>query len=101
ELAGVAGPEGDVDAIALAVEALAAVGLRRPTIDLGHLGLAREVLSALALPDAALAEARRCIAKHDGSGLAEVLKRARGSKSAVEFARLLPELAGAPRVLDD
>ena len=50
ELAGVAGPDGDADAIALAVEALAAVGLRRPTIDLGHLGLAREVLSALALP---------------------------------------------------
>jgi ATP phosphoribosyltransferase regulatory subunit len=100
ELAGVAGPDGDADAIALAVEALAAVGLRRPTIDLGHLGLAREVLSALALPDAALGEARRCIAKHDGTGLAEVLKSARGGKSAIEFARLLPELAGAPSVLD-
>jgi ATP phosphoribosyltransferase regulatory subunit len=100
ELAGVAGPDGDADAIALAVEALAAVGLRRPTIDLGHLGLAREVLSALALPDAALGEARRCIAKHDGTGLAEVLKSARGAKSAVEFARLLPELAGAPSVLE-
>src|SRR4029079_1951492 len=49
ELAGVPGPDGDAEAIALAVEALAAVGLRRPTIDLGHLGLAREVLSALAL----------------------------------------------------
>src|SRR4051794_17781582 len=76
ELAGVPGPDGDVEAIALAVEALAAVGLRRPTIDLGHLGLAREVLSALALPDAALGEARRCIAKHDGAGLADVLKHA-------------------------
>jgi ATP phosphoribosyltransferase regulatory subunit len=101
ELAGVAGPEGDADAIALAVEALAAVGLRRPTVDLGHLGLAREVLSALALPDAALAEARRCIAKHDGTGLGEVLKSARGSKGAIAFARLLPELSGAPRVLAD
>jgi len=101
ELAGVPGPDGDAEAIALAVEALAAVGLRRPTIDLGHLGLAREVLSALALPDAALGEARRCIAKHDGAGLAEVLKSARGSKSAVDFARLLPELSGAPSVLDD
>jgi len=101
ELAGLPGPDGDAEAIALAVEALAAVGLRRPTIDLGHLGLAREVLSALELPDAALGEARRCIAKHDGAGLAEVLKSARGSKSAVDFARLLPELSGAPSVLDD
>ena len=65
ELAGVAGPQGDADAIALAVESLAAVGLPRPTIDLGHLGLAREVLSALALPTtrwprpAAASQARR------------------------------------------
>src|SRR6185503_19744375 len=42
ELAGVPGPDGDADAIALAVQALAAVGLARPTVDLGHLGLARE-----------------------------------------------------------
>jgi ATP phosphoribosyltransferase regulatory subunit len=101
EVAGVPGPEGDVDAIALAVEALAAVGLVGPTIDLGHLGLAREVLSALELPEAALADARRCIAKHDGSGLAGVLAQARGAKGAIEFARLLPELAGAPSVLDE
>ena len=101
ELAGVPGADGDAEAIALAVEALAAVGLRRPTIDLGHLGLAREVLAALALPDAAMDDARRCIAKHDGAGLAVVLKSARGSRAAVEFARLLPELSGAPAVLDD
>jgi len=101
ELAGVPGPEGDVEAIAIAVEALAAVGLRQPTIDLGHLGLAREVLAALALPDAAVADARRCIAKHDGAGLAEVLKHARGVKAAIEFARLLPELSGVTALLDD
>ena len=101
ELAGVPGADGDAEAIALAVEALAAVGLQRPTVDLGHLGLAREVLAALALPDAAMDDARRCIAKHDGAGLAVVLKSARGSRAAVEFARLLPELSGAPAVLDD
>jgi ATP phosphoribosyltransferase regulatory subunit len=101
ELAGVAGPQGDADAIALAVESLAAVGLPRPTIDLGHLGLAREVLSALALPDDALAAARRCIRKRDGSGLAALLTSARGSKQSIAFARLLPDLAGAPSVLDE
>jgi ATP phosphoribosyltransferase regulatory subunit len=100
EVAGVPGPDGDADAIALAVQALAAVGLARPTVDLGHLGLAREVLSALELPDGALAEARRCIAKHDGAGLGDVLKEARGARAAIDFARLLPELSGAPDVLD-
>jgi ATP phosphoribosyltransferase regulatory subunit len=101
ELAGVAGPGGDVDAIALAVEALAAVGLAQPTVDLGHLGLAREVLTALELPEPALAEARRCIAKHDGAGLGDVLQQARGAKAAIDFARLLPQLSGGPAVLDD
>src|SRR6478736_4202392 len=69
ELAGMSGPDGDAEMIGLAAEALAAVGLPRPTIDLGHLGLARAVLTSLALPDAALAEARRAIAKRDGAGL--------------------------------
>ena len=99
ELAGVPGPQGDAEMIALAVESLAAVGLPRPTIDLGHLGLAREVLSALELPDDVLPEARRCMGKRDGSGLAVLLKSARGGKPAIAFARLLPELAGGPDVL--
>jgi ATP phosphoribosyltransferase regulatory subunit len=85
--------------IALGVEALAAVGLVRPTIDLGHLGLAREVLASLGLPGPALEEARRCIAKRDGAGLHVVLRAARGAKPAVEFARRLPELSGSPVIL--
>jgi ATP phosphoribosyltransferase regulatory subunit len=99
ELAGMAGPDGDAEMIALAAEALAAVGLPRPTIDLGHLGLARAVLSALALPETALAEARRCIAKRDGAGLDQVLDQARGSKPVIAFARLFPELSGDPEIL--
>ncbi len=99
EMAGMAGPEGDAEVIALAAEALAAVGLLQPTIDLGHLGLARAVLASLSLPDAALAEARRAIAKRDGAELETVLARARGPKPVIAFARLLPELSGGPEVL--
>jgi ATP phosphoribosyltransferase regulatory subunit len=99
ELAGLPGPAGDAEVIALAVDALAAFGLSHPTIDLGHLGLAREVLSALALAEPEQQEARRCIAKRDQAGLGDVLRLARGSRPAVEFARLLPELSGSPAVL--
>jgi ATP phosphoribosyltransferase regulatory subunit len=99
ELAGLPGPVGDAEVIGLAVDALAAVGIARPTIDLGHLGLAREVLSALALAGPELEEARRCIAKRDRAGLDEVLRVTPGSRPAVEFARLLPELSGSPAVL--
>jgi ATP phosphoribosyltransferase regulatory subunit len=100
ELAGVGAPAGDVEVIALGVAALRAAGLPRPTIDLGHLGLAREVMEALRLPETVVAEARRRIAKRDATGLDELLREARGPAAAVRFASLLPELSGPPAVLD-
>jgi len=99
ELARVAGPHGDAEVIALAAAALATTGLASPTIDLGHLGLAREVLGALELPPEATEEVRGRIAKRDGAGLEVLLKEARGSKAAVRFAALLPELSGPPSIL--
>ena len=69
-----AGPDGDAEVIALGGAALAATGLPSPTIDLGHLGLAREVLGALELPPRPREEARRRIAKRDGAGLERVLR---------------------------
>jgi ATP phosphoribosyltransferase regulatory subunit len=99
ELAGVAGPHGDAEVIALAAAALSATGLASPTIDLGHLGLAREVLGALDLAPEAMEEVRGRIAKRDGAGLEVLLRGARGSKKAIRFAALLPELSGPPSIL--
>jgi ATP phosphoribosyltransferase regulatory subunit len=99
ELAGVSGPRGDAEAIALGAAALEAAGLASPTIDLGHLGLAREVLGALELSPEALEEARGRIAKRDGAGLEIALRSARGSKASIRFAALLPELSGPPSIL--
>jgi ATP phosphoribosyltransferase regulatory subunit len=100
ELAGVDSPRGDAEVIALGAAAIVAAGLERPTIDLGHLGLAREVLSALDLPGAdALEAVRGRIAKRDRAGLAELLRQARGPRAVVDFAARLPELSGPPAVL--
>ncbi len=99
ELARVAGPHGDAEVIALAAAALAATGLASPTIDLGHLGLAREVLGALQLSPEATEEVRGRIAKRDGAGLESLLRGARGPKAAARFAALLPELSGPPSIL--
>ncbi len=102
ELAGVAGPRGDVEIVALGAAALEAVGFHngtQVTMDLGHLGLAQEVLAALDLDDDGREAARARIAKRDRAGLAEVLRAARGAKAVVEFASLLPELCGSPEVL--
>jgi ATP phosphoribosyltransferase regulatory subunit len=99
ELAGVESPPGDAEVIALGAAAIAAAGLARPTIDLGHLGLAREVLGAVDLPQDALELARGRIAKRDRVGLGEVLRRARGPRAVVDFASRLPELSGPPAIL--
>ena len=77
ELAGVAGCRGDVEIVGLGAAALEAVGFVdgiKVTIDLGHLGLAQEVLGALGLDDAGREAARARIAKRDRAGLAEVLR---------------------------
>ena len=90
ELAGVAGPRGDAEIVALGAAALEAVGFHngtQVTMDLGHLGLAQEVLAALDLDDDGREAARARIAKRDRAGLAEVLRgRPRARKAVVEFA---------------
>lgn len=101
ELAGVEEPLGDAEVVALGAEALAAIGLPEPTIDLAHLGLAREVLEALGVDDTLRGTIRERIAKRDSAGLSELLESARGDQAVVAFARLLPELSGSPQVLAD
>jgi ATP phosphoribosyltransferase regulatory subunit len=110
ELAGVSAPEGDAEVIALGAAALVAAGLNQGTfdltIDLGHLGLMREVLVALALPEALSRAIRAAIAKRDRSTLDEVLRTARpgvlgfSNSSISRFVRALPDLSGDPSVLD-
>jgi ATP phosphoribosyltransferase regulatory subunit len=100
ELAGVETPAGDVEIVALAAEALAAIGLGDATIDLGHLGLSQHILEALGLSEEAKLLVRGRIAKKDRAGLAEALRHARGPRPVVEFAALLPRLSGPPAILD-
>jgi len=49
ELAGVSAPDGDLELLALAADALRAAGLRQFTIDLGNAAVARALLSPLPL----------------------------------------------------
>ncbi len=109
ELAGVTAPQGDAEVIALGTEALAAAGLDLPTfdltIDLGHLGLMREVLAALALSEAASVAMRAAIGKRDPRAMDEVLRSSRiapvtaSYEKIARFVRALPELSGEPGVL--
>lgn len=110
ELAGVTAPEGDAEVIALGVEALTAAGLdaRRfeLTVDLGHLGLMREVLAALDLSESASATIRAAIAKRDRTAMDQVLRSARPAAAGAtydglaRFVGALPEFSGETSVLD-
>jgi ATP phosphoribosyltransferase regulatory subunit len=101
ELAGVAGPRGDAEIIALAAATLEAVGFPEVTIDLGHLGFSREVLDALEVTEEVREQIRERIAKRDRVGLREALKSARGPQAVVEFTERLPTLGGPPSILAD
>ncbi|HEY0710164.1 MAG TPA: ATP phosphoribosyltransferase regulatory subunit [Polyangia bacterium] len=99
EMAGVPGPRSDAEIIALAGETLAAIGFPEVTIDLGHLGLSREVLDALELSDDDRQRVRERIAKRDRAGLTEALARSKASRDVIAFASRLPELGGPPSVV--
>ena len=73
ELAGVAGPEGDLELLSLAADALRATGLERFTIDVGDAGVVRALIAPLAP-----AEQERlsdALARKDEAEIAEVCGR--------------------------
>ncbi len=85
ELAGVAGPEGDIDLLAVAADALHATGLRSFTIDLGNAGIVRALLEGL---DADVArDVSEALAQKDEGALRE-----RAEDARVPFASTLCEL---------
>ncbi len=99
ELCGLSGTAGDVEMIALAASALEAIGLSEPTVDLAHLGLARELLKELALPDRLLERFRERVARRDRAEVAVLLEQAKGAKNVREFAAMLPTLSGDTNVI--
>jgi ATP phosphoribosyltransferase regulatory subunit len=101
ELAGVPGPGGDLELLALAADALRAAGLERFTLDLGDAGIVRALLAGRAPEEQAhLSEA---LARKDEAGvhdatLAAVLRLQGGREAIVEGARLLARTPAADAV---
>ncbi len=97
ELAGVAGPEGDLELIALLVDTLRATGLERFTIDLGDAGVVRALLADLPSErHAALSEA---ISRKDDAEIAQACE-ATGAAQA-DALQALPWLHGGRDALVD
>ncbi len=90
ELAGIAGPDGDLELLSLAAETMHATGLESFTIDVGDAGVVRALVAGLAPEQQALLS--DALARKDEAEVADVC--ARWSVPAAEILRALPSLHG-------
>jgi ATP phosphoribosyltransferase regulatory subunit len=95
ELAGVAGPEGDLELIALLVDTLHATGLERFAIDLGDAGVVRALLADL--PTERHAVLSEAISRKDDAEIAQACQDA--GTSQAEALQALPWLHGGREAL--
>ena len=96
ELAGVGGPEGDLELLALAADALRATGLERFTIDVGDAGVVRALLASLPSERQAhlsAALARKDDAAIDDETLRDLLEYSGGRDVLAEGVRRLERTA--------
>ncbi|HEX8791456.1 MAG TPA: ATP phosphoribosyltransferase regulatory subunit [Polyangiaceae bacterium] len=101
ELAGVPGPGGDLELLALAAGALRAAGLERFTLDLGDAGIVRALLAGRSPEEQA--QVSEALARKDEAGVEDAtlgaLLRLQGGRDAiVEGTRLLARTPAADAV---
>jgi ATP phosphoribosyltransferase regulatory subunit len=90
ELAGVGGPDGDLELLALAADALRATGLERFKIDVGDAGVVRGLLAEL--PADEQARLSDALSRKDEAEIAEVSASARSTHA--DTLRALPGMHG-------
>lgn len=90
ELAGIAGPEGDLELLALMADALRAAGLDRFTIDVGDAGVVRSLIGAL--PHEAQAHLSAALGRKDEEEVAEICARTKAPHN--DLLRRLPSWHG-------
>jgi ATP phosphoribosyltransferase regulatory subunit len=98
ELAGITGPAGDIELLALAVEAMQAAGLQRFTLDLGDAGVVRALLASR--PPAEQARLSDAMGRKDEGAIDDPVLRAvatmqGGREVLVEGSRLLASTRAA------
>jgi ATP phosphoribosyltransferase regulatory subunit len=96
ELIGEEGPEGDAEVVALTIEALDAVGLRRHRIGIGDGSLYRTLLRDLDVPEDRHMPLLECLSRRDLVGLERVVSDLPDRELLVG----LPALRGGPEVLE-
>jgi ATP phosphoribosyltransferase regulatory subunit len=100
ELIGLDSPEADAEMIAMAIEALTAVGAEEFTIDIGQVDFFRGVMDGLPLAGRQAEQVADAILRKDSSELQALLKDADLKDRAREEILALPRLFGGREVLE-
>ena len=111
ELVGATGPLAEAEVIALAIDMLTSSGLQDWELRIGHVGITRDVLTALGLPSASggtegeglseppIASALRLLDKGDWDGLGDVFSNHGIATTAIESLQALAGLEGGVETL--
>lgn len=100
ELIGLDSPEADAEMIAMAIEALSAVGAEEFTIDIGQVDFFRGVMAGLPLAGRQAEQVADAILRKDSSELQILLQEAEIEDAAREEILALPRLFGGREVLE-
>jgi ATP phosphoribosyltransferase regulatory subunit len=100
ELIGASGPVADAEVIALAVRCLAAAGLQRYQVDVGHAEFFQGLLEGLDVSDEIRLGIRAALVQRDFVELAEILDRTPLQSAERELLLRFPALRGGPEILD-
>lgn len=100
ELIGLDSPEADAEMIAMAIEALAAVGAREFTVDIGQVEFFRGVMEGLPMDTGLAAAVADAILRKDSSELTSLLDGAALDDVTREEIQALPRLYGGREVLE-
>lgn len=99
ELIGQKGPQADTEVVALAIESLKSIGLRRFQFDLGQVDFFRGLVEAAGLPPAMARKVREALLRKDYVGLKTLIDNADVPENLREAFHALSALRGGPEVL--
>jgi ATP phosphoribosyltransferase regulatory subunit len=100
ELVGASGPVADAEVIALAVRSLAAAGLRRYQVDVGHTEFFQGLLDGISVPDGLKPDVRAALVRRDFVALDELLGSTPLRSAEHELLLRFPALRGGAEILE-
>ena len=100
ELIGLAKPEAEAEVLAITIEGLRAVGLKRFQLDVGHLDFFRGLLEEIKTDAAHERELREALSRKDGSTLERLVGEIAPPAHVADALLALPGLFGDATVLD-